>query len=49
MTIVGPILDTVVVSSDVAGEMCKESGRHVNIYIILYCILQGPVVLPHRL
>jgi hypothetical protein len=42
-TIVGPILDRVVVSHDVKGMTCDETGRHVSIYNALYCILQGPV------
>jgi hypothetical protein len=35
-TIVGPILDTVAVSRDVAGTMCEESVRRVNVSNTLY-------------
>jgi hypothetical protein len=49
MPIVGPILDIVVVSRDVVGMMCEESGRRVNVYNAFYCVLQGSVALPPRL
>jgi hypothetical protein len=47
--IMGPILDTVVISCDLMGMMCEESGRRVNIYNTIYCVLQGSVALPRRL
>jgi hypothetical protein len=36
--IVGPILDTVVISHAVEGTSCEELGRHVNMGLI-YCAL----------
>jgi hypothetical protein len=30
------------------GMVCEEQERRVNIYITLYCILQGPWVSPRR-
>jgi hypothetical protein len=36
LTIVGPILDTVVVSRNVTGMICEESGRHVDVSNGLY-------------
>jgi hypothetical protein len=43
MAIVGPILDTVVVSCDVEGTMRGESGRRVSVYNTLYYVLQGSI------
>jgi hypothetical protein len=48
-TIVGPILDMVVIPHAVEGTMCEESGRHVSIYNALYCILQGSATSPPQL
>jgi hypothetical protein len=31
-SIVGPILDMVVVSYAIEGSICEESGRRVNVY-----------------
>jgi hypothetical protein len=47
--IVGPILDTVVISHTVEATLCKESKGHVNIYNVLYCVLQGSIASPPRL
>jgi hypothetical protein len=47
--IVGPVLDTVVVSCVVAGMMCEELGRRVNIYNTLFYVLQGSIASPPRL
>jgi hypothetical protein len=39
--IMGPILDMVVISYvAIWGMMCEESGRRVNVYNALYCVLQ---------
>jgi hypothetical protein len=38
-TIMGSILNTVVISHVVEGAICEESRRRVSVYITLYCIL----------
>jgi hypothetical protein len=48
-TIVGSILDMVVISCDVKGTMCGKSGRCVSVYNTIYDILQGSVASPPRL
>jgi hypothetical protein len=40
-TIMGPILDTVVVSCDVVGTSCEELGWHVNMYLL--CPFNVPI------
>jgi hypothetical protein len=42
-------LDTVTISLGVEGVVCEEQDGRVNIYIALYCILQGFGVLSPRL
>jgi hypothetical protein len=49
MTIMGPVLNTVVVSHVVEGTLCEESRGHVNAYNDLYCILQGSIASLPRL
>jgi hypothetical protein len=41
-------LDMVVVSLGVEGVVCEELEGHVNIYNVIYCILQGSGVSPPR-
>jgi hypothetical protein len=36
----------VVVSLDVEGMVCDEQQGRVNVYIVLYCVLQGSRVSP---
>jgi hypothetical protein len=48
-TIVGSILDTVVISRDVKGTTCGKSGRCVSVYNTIYDVLQGSVASPPRL
>jgi hypothetical protein len=46
--IVGPVLDTVVISHDViVGMVCEESGRHVNIGLLhlLLCLTRAHCLL----
>jgi hypothetical protein len=49
MPIMGPVLDTIVVSCVVAGMMCEELGRYVNIYNTLFYVLQGSIASPPQL
>jgi hypothetical protein len=44
-------LDMIVVSCVVvAGVMCEESERHVNmVFCAFYCNLLGPIALPSQL
>jgi hypothetical protein len=36
----------VVISLSVQGMICEEQEGHVDVYIILYCVLQGSRVSP---
>jgi hypothetical protein len=42
--IVWPILDTVTVSLSVEGVVCEEQEGRVNVYNVLYYVLQGSEV-----
>jgi hypothetical protein len=46
--IMWPVLDTVTVSLSVEGVVCEEQEGRLNVYSVLYYVLQGSEVSPPR-